>query len=295
MTESQSITRIEAVLDYIHTHLDEPITVASLAAKSCWSRWQLQRVFSEATGQTVAQYVRELRLSQAAERLICTQARHLEIALDCGFESEVSFNRAFRQMFLCTPGQYRRQGRRRGLRTPLRYVSPERFSYSIPRSFMQIRIENLESFEMHGLCRPIHGPFSLSPDFAAEVPKIWQTLQGTVSTAFNVDKLGVVDARYQSTPDTLCYWAGFQGALNLNSDKLSKLVVPEQEYAVIPVFGHVENLDAALRWFMWHWLPHSNYSGTNGFELEKYGCDYNPQLETSYMEYWLPITPNVDA
>ena len=79
-TVQNRLTRIEAVLDYIHCHLDESLSVVNLAEKSCWSRWQLQRIFGEETGLTVAQYVRELRLSQAAEKLLSTNQRHLDIA-----------------------------------------------------------------------------------------------------------------------------------------------------------------------------------------------------------------------
>ena len=50
--------RIERVLIYIHEHLDQALTVESLAEKNCWSRWQFQRVFNSYTGQNVAQYIR---------------------------------------------------------------------------------------------------------------------------------------------------------------------------------------------------------------------------------------------
>ncbi|ADZ93204.1 helix-turn-helix domain-containing protein [Marinomonas mediterranea] len=297
MSEPPSLTRIEKVLDYIHTHLDESISVASLASKSCWSRWQFQRVFGDATGLTVAQYVRELRLSLAAELLISSTARHLDIALDCGFESEVSFNRAFRQMFGCTPGQYRRQGLRRGLRTPLQYVSPDRYPSVTSKLYAQIRIETRESFNVFGVHNTIHGPFSSTPDFASKVPRIWRDLQRSKSTHVDgVDEVGVIDARYESSPDELCYWAGYQGGLNedlsnYGAKALTKLTIPQQEYAVIPVFGNVRNLEAAVRWFMFHWLPDSNYLGINGFELEQYGRNYSPELDSSYMEYWLPVIP----
>ena len=44
------LTRIERVLDYIHANLDLPLALAELAEQSCWSRWQLQRVFLHETG-----------------------------------------------------------------------------------------------------------------------------------------------------------------------------------------------------------------------------------------------------
>lgn len=90
--QTTQLNRIEKVLDYIHNNLSVPITVSDLAEKSCWSRWQFQRVFSQATGLSVAQYIRELRLSVAAESLISTKNRHLDIALESGFDSEISFS-----------------------------------------------------------------------------------------------------------------------------------------------------------------------------------------------------------
>lgn len=57
---SAHFTRIERVLDYIHGHLDQPLSLEQLAEQSCWSRWQLQRVFLHETGLTAAHYVREL-------------------------------------------------------------------------------------------------------------------------------------------------------------------------------------------------------------------------------------------
>ena len=89
-------SRIEQVLRFIHSHLDQPLTVASLATLGGWSRWQFQRVFAAHTGSSVAHYIRELRLSKAAERLLCTPERQLDIALACGFESDISFSRSFR-------------------------------------------------------------------------------------------------------------------------------------------------------------------------------------------------------
>jgi AraC-like DNA-binding protein len=86
--------RIERVLAYIHANLDQPLNVADLAALSCWSRWQLQRVFSEQTGLNVAHYVRELKLGQAAQQLVMGQSRVIDIALMYGFGSEASFSRA---------------------------------------------------------------------------------------------------------------------------------------------------------------------------------------------------------
>ena len=141
-------TRIERVLDYIHTHLDEPLSLEQLAEQSCWSRWQLQRVFLHETGLTVAHYVRELKLSLAAEALLSSRQRVLDLALIYGFGSEVSFSRAFKQQFGCSPLAYRKRGVRLGLRTPL--VRAPMPLASMPR-LVQVRVESRPGFTLQGI------------------------------------------------------------------------------------------------------------------------------------------------
>ncbi|MBJ7536363.1 AraC family transcriptional regulator [Marinomonas transparens] len=296
MTKTARLTRIEKVLDYIHEHLDEAIHVAELAEKSCWSRWQFQRVFGDATGLTVAQYVRELRLSKAAELLLQNESRHLDIALECGFESEISFSRAFRQMFQCSPREYRQRGKRIGLRTPLQYCTPKRSTWKIPKAFTQIRIENRPAFRIHGLSNWIYGPFSKSPNFVERVPEVWNNLEkDTKIDATKQNPIGVIDTREKvEDPEQLIYWAGYQTdpqSQRNNPIKLETLDVPEQEYAVIPVHGEVSAVETAVDWFIHHWLPESDYSSVSGFELELYSPEYDPMSSNSYMEFWLPIKP----
>lgn len=288
-----TLTRIEKVLDYIHDNLDEPINVESLAEKSCWSRWQFQRVFGTATGLTVAQYVRELRLSKAAELLLNTSEKHIDIAITCGFESEISFSRAFKQMFKCSPREYRQRGKRIGLRTPLKYSTPKR-AWIAPTAFTQIRIETRPAFNLMGHSDWIYGPFSKAPNFIEQVPKVWQGFVEKHPSHVNqlIQKpIGVIDTRERADrPDELLYWAGYPVE---NSQHAHTLHIPEQEYAVIPVHGEVSALESAVEWFFFHWLPESNYCNVPGFELEVYSPNYKPDCKNSYMEFWLPIEPRI--
>ncbi len=66
-------SRIQQVLNYIHQNLNQPLMLEDIAKHSCWSRWQLQRVFKQQTGGSVASYVREIKLNEAARRLTDSQ------------------------------------------------------------------------------------------------------------------------------------------------------------------------------------------------------------------------------
>ena len=117
MEMNEQTQRIVLILQYIDENLQKPLDVKSLAEISGWSRWQLQRVFSAHTGLSIAQYVRQLRLAIAAWKLLNSDDRQLDIALFCGFDSEVSFSRSFKQHFGHPPRDYRQLGSLTGIAT----------------------------------------------------------------------------------------------------------------------------------------------------------------------------------
>ncbi|MCH7373190.1 MULTISPECIES: helix-turn-helix domain-containing protein [Aeromonas] len=280
-------TRIERVLDYIHAHLDEPLSLEQLAEQSCWSRWQLQRVFLHETGLTVAHYVRELKLSQAAEALLSSRQRVLDLALCYGFGSEVSFSRAFKQQFGCSPLAYRKRGQRLGLSMPLvRAQTPQ----ACAPKWVQVRVESRAGFVLHGIKGEIRGLFANEPDFHQTVPAIWRAAQAAGGLPSTGELLGVVDV--SAAGAALPYWAGVAATEDaILPAGFARLTIPSQEYAVLSHVGPIQQLAETLNWFILHWLPGSCYRGLDGFELERYGPHFNGQQADARMEYWLPVAP----
>lgn len=100
--------RIQRSVDYIDAHLTDPLDLAAIASKSGYSLSQFYRVFPAITGFSVKEFVRNKRLAQSARRLVTGNSRILDIALDCGFDSQEVFTRAFSALYSCTPGEYRK-------------------------------------------------------------------------------------------------------------------------------------------------------------------------------------------
>ncbi|HTV79363.1 MAG TPA: AraC family transcriptional regulator [Steroidobacteraceae bacterium] len=89
------------VLAYIETHRFDPVTVAELAAVAGFSPYHFSRLFTARFGESVMSYVRTCRLQAAALRLTGDAPPPLlELALDCGFESQEAFTRAFHRRTL---------------------------------------------------------------------------------------------------------------------------------------------------------------------------------------------------
>ncbi|MEZ9861411.1 AraC family transcriptional regulator [Vibrio splendidus] len=292
--------RISRVLTYIHSNLSSSLSLEDIATQSCWSRWQLQRVFQAETGLTVANYVRELKLSQAAEHLLDGKDRVIDIALGLGFNSEISFSRSFKQMFGASPSQYRKAGKRVGLRKPIQVSETASTSEKGALSFVEVRIDERESFLVKGMTSEISGLFSLTQDFAQKVPQLWSRLEGEVEIPDDnaLQFIGVVDLTQSCFDGTnIHYWAGVELQEGISipqlpsiiSERLEVLTVPKQTYAVVKHCGPIENLRHTLSWFVLNWMPSSGYRGVDGYELEVYPFAYQAHASDAEMEYWVPI------
>ena len=69
---------------------------------------EVTALFKEATGKTVTEFIRQVRLTTAARLLLVSNDPVNCIAHDVGFEDANHFTRVFRQAFGMTPNQYRK-------------------------------------------------------------------------------------------------------------------------------------------------------------------------------------------
>jgi len=109
---SAYLRRIEQVVGYICSHLDEDLSVDRLSDVAGFSKFHFHRQFSEYTGFAVAEFVRVTRLKRAAYQLAFQPDRRIiEIAYDAGFAAPESFTRAFKEAHGQTPSEFRQSPR----------------------------------------------------------------------------------------------------------------------------------------------------------------------------------------
>jgi AraC family transcriptional regulator len=101
--------RFQKVFDYIHTHLDEALSVETLSRVAHFSKFHFHRQFFLFVGLNVTRYIQLLRLKRASYRLVFEpKVRVIEIAFQAGFENPESFSRAFKAVIGQTPSQFRK-------------------------------------------------------------------------------------------------------------------------------------------------------------------------------------------
>jgi AraC family transcriptional regulator len=103
-------TPVEKAIWFIESHFSRDMTLDDLAQVCGLSRFQMSRLFSNATGRTVTAYVRGRRLTEAARVLADGAPDILAVALRAGYGSHEAFTRALRDQFGLNPTELRTRG-----------------------------------------------------------------------------------------------------------------------------------------------------------------------------------------
>ncbi len=103
--------KVRHVMDYIHEHLEQDVTLSALAEVVQVSPYHLLRLFKQATGCTPHQYLLSSRLKRVRELLQNTKCSISEIALLTGFADQSHLTRHFKRVFGITPAAFVRERR----------------------------------------------------------------------------------------------------------------------------------------------------------------------------------------
>lgn len=95
------------IIEQMERTLDEPVPLEDMAALSCLSRRQVERIFSKQIGRSPARYYLEMRLERAHLLIVNSQLPIVEIAMACGFVSASHFSKAYREKYEMTPSEAR--------------------------------------------------------------------------------------------------------------------------------------------------------------------------------------------
>ena len=103
------LIRLEKMLDFLHTHFDQIVSLQELAEQVHLSREVCCRIFKKMTGKTITQYLQEYRVTQSISLVQSRQYSITQIAEMTGFSNASRFARAFQEQIGCNPSAYSSQ------------------------------------------------------------------------------------------------------------------------------------------------------------------------------------------
>lgn len=100
--------RIHEIKAYVEEHYHDCQLSADIIAEYFgFSTDYLRKIYKAATGQSVAEYITQVRLEHAAEKVKNTKKSLQEIAVSCGYLNVNYFYTCFKKKYGVTPGNYR--------------------------------------------------------------------------------------------------------------------------------------------------------------------------------------------
>lgn len=98
--------RVERVKELLLANLSQPCTLPELGEKVGCSPFHLSRIFSQETGTTIPQFLKNARMERAAELLRSGRFNVTETAYEVGYSSLSHFSKVFYETYGCCPGLY---------------------------------------------------------------------------------------------------------------------------------------------------------------------------------------------
>lgn len=295
------LDRMNMAIEYVEKNITDDIELSKLAQITQCSTYNFQRMFSFVADISIIEYIRRRRLTLAALELQNNDIKVVDIALKYGYESPVSFARAFQMMHGVPPRDAKKSN------ISLKAFPKMTFQIIIKGvSEMNYRIVKTEAFKVFGL----EGIVSTAgdADCFAHVGAMWQENHKNGKYEQLVIDAGETNPscyenmfiknmcrvhglmNYKKIDDTTF---GYMQCSFVTPDSKTTgyeiFEVPTTTWVVFPVDLNNWDVGEAIvkvnKMFYSEWLPTSEYEKADSPEFEMYGGT----LEKGYIEFWMPI------
>jgi AraC family transcriptional regulator len=263
------------------------LTLARVAARAGLSPFHSSRLFTARMGRSVMAHVRGRRLVRGARRL-CDEPdlQLIDLAFDCGFDSQEAFTRAFKRVFGVSPGRFRG-----GFA-----VEPIEGQYpmTVPtHAAAVVRLPELVALPAFHVAGPARRFDEASK---AEIPRLWSALIGALPFPGQVRSwatYGVVSG-VESGEGGFQYMAGVGvGPDCVPPPGFSMMEIPAATYAVFRITLDGSALHPQVKQAMatiWgELIPASGLELAGGPDFELYDGRFDPLKAGSVIDLHVPV------
>lgn len=275
------VERLNLAVQYIEENLCGEIEANQLSRIACINYDSFCRFFSYIAGMSVSEYIRRRRLTLAAYELRDSTAKVIEIAAQYGYDSEVSFSKAFSKQHLITPTAARKPG------AAISVYPPVSFHIMIKGADkMNFRIVETNEIEIYGISKPFAG--TAAERFPQE-HFMWSVefdnVPGQICDGFDGLWYGVWSDNNYTIART---------KTDIAAENLERHTIPAGTYAAFTSEpgGFAGDVLSQLRdQVINSWLPDSGYERASDMEIELYHLwtDREMRRNNRYYELWIPI------
>lgn len=272
------IDGIQKAIEYIEDNLTNELTIQEIADKAYVSAFYFQRIFNALCGYTLGEYIRNRRLSLAAQELSKADTKVIDVAIKYGYDSPDSFTRAFTKFHGISPSAAKLKG------ANLKSFAPIKIKLLLEGGTMlEYKIVEKSQFTIMGRSRSFDTDSSYE-----EIPKFWQEHLHSEDNKIVCGMYGIcMDSDGKKfdylIADNYLPW-------NEVPQGYETRVIPAGTWAVFPCRGPLPKSLQEVNTKIWsEWMPNcKEYKLAGNYNIELYSPPQeNP--EDDYSEIWIPV------
>jgi len=243
------------MMNYINDNIDTDINIDQLARDFGISKYHFHRIFKEQMGTNIYETIKSIRLQKASNLLITNKYSTItEIANMCGYSSQTSFIRAFKNRFDQTPKIWRKGGYKEYSNKILSSsqaasLSSADFSHLIPKI---VKTKRKIAYYIR------------QKGYNQKAVQTWQKMMAWVYTndIVEYEQVAVYHDNPIITPLEECYYVA---CIAMNEDKILEntnlpfFEIHENLCATFEVEGKFGDILKLIQWVYHHWLPNSGF------------------------------------
>lgn len=202
--------QLNKAIRYIEEKLFEEIDLKTLSQFLCVNISSFKTIFSILTGQTVTEYIKKRRLSEAIK--LIEKDKIINVAILCGYDSRASFSRAFKAFHGYNPSKYKK-GMSFNFFNPIHFYEMQNEHTAINASY-----KTYPSFKLYGVKKECY-------DFK-EIKAFWKEMKSKHKEILEApESFGLV--YYDKFTSKLIYYIALRDKFNFNE---TKITIPKTTY-----------------------------------------------------------------
>lgn len=252
---------LNEIIDYVESNLEEKIEYSKLAQMLGVNEYTMQSVFSLLCNISLAEYIRNRRLSNAGYDLLQTNQKIIDIAIKYQYNSATSFSRAFEKFHGIKPSQVKKEPE--GLKVFAKIHFDEK--QEIAKQNMEYSVVQKEEIVLYG-----ESIKTTEQKISKDAPKHFKEVKNKYGKDYGFPDYGMTTYKDRVENVVNAYWVLYSKKV----PGLKKVVIPKSKWLVFHVpSDSAEEIQEVTNQFYIEFLPSCKYNLKNIPELEYYYDD----------------------
>lgn len=246
------------IMNYVYTHIETNINIDELSSDLKISKFHMHRIFKEIFGKNIYESIKSIRLQKASNLLLTNRYSTIsDVANICGYSSQTSFLRVFKERFGMTPKEWKKGGYKKFSQHIIEQSKKAKKS-TAKFDHLEPTIVKMPFIECY---------YIRHSGYNSQIKQTWQKLQTWVfsNNITGYKQIALFHDNPTITPLAECQYVAcivVENGIKVKSDRLPKFNILDGIYARFDLEGEQGDMLKFIQWVYHDWLPKSEYETT---------------------------------